>query len=308
MLLERNAETNDTSTALGQEFVQDREDLLRLVHNILQTRREELEVNGFDSEESFVSIMMRQTSPQTQQPFTNEELQMDVIDMFVAGFDTSGHTAAHFLQLVGIHPSTEQQLLEEVTRTLGGSGSAKGVLAKGVLVVPEYEQLQQMVHLDSTLKETMRLRPPTPDATTRVLVRDTELSGFTVPMGTKVWANIYAGHNTRHFYDEPAAFRPSRWLKEGATTCPVATFRDCLSNFKDGSGRAGPWYPFGAGARACLGYQLATFHLKKVLSALVLRYRFQPPAGVNPVVGNEELHSYIMMSFREGLPRHVVMA
>jgi cytochrome P450 len=302
MLLERNAETNDANTTLGQEFLRDREDLLRLVHQILQTRREELELVGFDSEESFVSVMMQQISPHTRERFTNQELQMDVIDMFVAGFDTSGHTAAHFMQLINAHRSTREKLVEEVRRELGESGPTVGV------VVPRFEQLQRMVHLDATLKETMRIRPPTPDATTRVLVRDTELGGYTLPKGTKVWANIYAGHNTRRHYDEPTAFRPSRWLKDGATTCPVATFRDCLSNFKEGSGRAGPWFPFGAGARACLGYQVATFHLKKMLSALLLRYTFVCPPGVSDEVSDEELHSYIMMSFREGLPRRVAMA
>ena len=65
--------------------------------------------------------------------------------------------------------------------------------------------------------------------------------------------------------------------------------------------------------RACLGYQLATFHLKTLLTTLLHRFDFGKraqlagAAGAAGVAhdGDEDLRTFIMFEFHSGLHRTV---
>ena len=63
--------------------------------------------------DTFAACYMRMVNPATGSPFTDEELVPDVIDIFVAGFDTSGHAAAHMVQVV-----LQLQIIQPVRMTM----------------------------------------------------------------------------------------------------------------------------------------------------------------------------------------------
>jgi cytochrome P450 len=90
------------------------------------------------------------------------------------------------------------------------------------------------------------------------------IGGQTIPAGAVACPNIYLVHRRADLYQDPAAFRPDRFL-----------------------GRAPPasgWFPFGGGIRRCLGASFATFEMRivipEVLRAVTLRPASRRPARI----------------------------
>jgi cytochrome P450 len=91
-------------------------------------------------------------------------------------------------------------------------------------------------YLEACLKESLRLTPVVVHLT-RVAARDTQIGDHTVPAGARVFPCAYLAHRDPAVFPEPTAFRPERFL-HGETY--------------DGS-----WFPFGVGARTCIGNRFA---------------------------------------------------
>src|SRR4051795_3547242 len=70
-------------------------------------------------------------------------------------------------------------------------------------------------YLDAVMKETLRVRPVISDIA-RKLTRDIDLAGYRIPAGTLVLIAIAALHVRPDLYPDPHAFRPERFLGEGA--------------------------------------------------------------------------------------------
>ena len=92
---------------------------------------------------------------------------------------------------------------------------------------------------------------------------DTTLAGYDVPKDSTVMVNLYAIHHDPKEWPEPLAFRPERFLVNGA----------------DGQRRVSPkqkaFLPFSAGPRACLGQSVAKADTFLLLCLLVQRYHFK---------------------------------
>ena len=94
----------------------------------------------------------------------------------------------------------------------------------------------------------------------RKLTRDAELMGYALPAGTLVLAAIAVLHRR---VPDPDAFRPERWLDDGAAD-PYT------------------WIPFGGGVRRCIGAPFAQLELRVVLRAVLER---GATAGRGPASG-----------------------
>ncbi|WP_146159532.1 cytochrome P450 [Allonocardiopsis opalescens] len=112
---------------------------------------------------------------------------------------------------------------------------------------------------DAFVRETLRLYPPN-WLTSRVVVEPTELDGHRLRPGDRVMVSPYLLHRDARHYEEPAAFRPERWLAAR------------------GPGTAGAYLPFGAGPRLCPGAALASMELSLVLAWTARHHRLSCPA------------------------------
>jgi cytochrome P450 len=102
------------------------------------------------------------------------------------------------------------------------------------------------------------------------------IGGHTIPAGAIACPNIYLVQRRADLYQDPAAFRPDRFVGQ---TPP-----------------AFGWFPFGGGIRRCLGASFATFEMRivvpEVLRAVTLR-----PASPRPArVRREAVTSFLTMA------------
>ncbi len=106
--------------------------------------------------------------------------------------------------------------------------------------------------LEACVKEALRLRPVLPNVR-RHLVAPAYIGGVEVPAGYSVGVCAYLTHTDPRYWPDPHTFRPQRWLAEGARV-PHGTY-----------------YPFGGGARRCIGYAFAVHELTVILAATLAR-------------------------------------
>jgi cytochrome P450 len=189
----------------------------------------------------------------------------DVLSLLLAARDEQGA------------PLSDRDLRDElVTMLVAGHETAATALSWAfACLLEEPAALQRLVdeldggadptraeYLDAVIKETLRLRPIVPDVV-REVCAPFRLGGYDLPLGSFVTPFIYAVHRRPDLYPEPERFRPERFL--GAKVDPYT------------------WFPFGGGARRCLGMAFALYEMKVVLGAVLARVRVRragPPVRV----------------------------
>jgi cytochrome P450 len=119
-------------------------------------------------------------------------------------------------------------------------------------------------YLDAAIKEILRLRPVIP-AVGRRIREPITLGRHEIPAGELVVPVGFLTHRLASVYPEPEAFKPERFLDKKPD--PYA------------------WFPFGGGARRCLGMAFALYEMKvvlaSVLSSVRLAKRRAEPAKVS---------------------------
>ncbi|HSK76596.1 MAG TPA: cytochrome P450 [Thermoanaerobaculia bacterium] len=112
------------------------------------------------------------------------------------------------------------------------------------------DETEEHVYLRACLEESMRLCPVVVHLT-RVARRETRIGGETVPAGTRVFPSAYLAQRNPEVFPEPDRFLPERFL-EGRTF-------------------EGAYFPFGFGARTCIGRHFVMRQMI-LLTSTILRH------------------------------------
>lgn len=110
--------------------------------------------------------------------------------------------------------------------------------------------------IEHAWKETLRLHPVAPDVPRRAL-RDIDLGGYRIPAGTVVLALIAVTSNDPTLWTDPHRFDPARFARG------------------EDKQVKGAFMPFGGGAHACIGAQLATLEAKAFWHVMLSKCRFE---------------------------------
>ncbi|MFT4978608.1 MAG: cytochrome P450 [Myxococcota bacterium] len=102
--------------------------------------------------------------------------------------------------------------------------------------------------LSACCAEALRVVPIIPSVG-RALAEPLELLGHRLPAGVRVMAPCYLSHRDPELWEAPTSFRPARFL--GARPIPYV------------------YYPFGGGARLCIGGAFASMERNILLAALL---------------------------------------
>jgi len=92
--------------------------------------------------------------------------------------------------------------------------------------------------------------------------RDVMLNDYMIPAGTSVISLLYSVHMDPELWDEPKAFRPSRFLSANGEVSQPHFFM-----------------PFGVGRRKCLGEVLARMEIFLFFSSLMHMFNLSLPEG-----------------------------
>ena len=176
----------------------------------------------------------------------------EAMTLLLAGHETTATALSWAWWLLDRHEPVQRWWHEEIDRADPGSGP------------------DQLPRTRAVLAEAMRLYPPS-WLLGRRLTRPIEIDGWQLPAGTLCGASQWVLHRDRRFWPEPLAFRPQRWLTDGRfdEAAPAAP--------------RGAYFPFGLGARSCVGRGFAWAEGTLLLATLGRRWQPRVLAG-HPVV------------------------
>lgn len=172
---------------------------------------------------------------------TDRELRDNCIGLFGAGHDTSASALTWWLGLMAAHPEVAQQVRDELQGLPHDAMSTAKGLADARL-------------LNATIKETLRLYPPSTATFSRRALRDVRLGEQLIGKGTIVVIPIWSLHRDSRWFPDPEVFRPERFMP-GASDIPRSAFM-----------------PFGVGPHFCLGQQFAMVEMGLIAARLIRLY------------------------------------
>ncbi|MFI6845065.1 cytochrome P450 [Kitasatospora sp. NPDC050467] len=174
--------------------------------------------------------------------YTDTLIRDELVTLLVAGHETTATTLTWLFLLLDRHPEARTRAL-----AAGPEGSPE-----------RREAIQALV------SETLRLYPSAWILPRHATEADT-LAGHRIEAGTDLLVSPYLTHRDPTLWPDPERFDPARFTTPGARPAHL-----------------GAYYPFGLGARACLGTQFAVRETTAVLELLLPAYapRFlSVPAG-----------------------------
>jgi cytochrome P450 len=169
-----------------------------------------------------------------------QEVHDNCVLLFAAGFDTASSALTWWLGLMATHPEVAQRVRSEVAAARAENAGL--------------DTLARLPLLNATIKEAMRLYPPSTALFNRVALRDVVIDGTSIPKGTLAVVPIWHLHRDPRSFPEPERFLPERFLP-GAPPTP-----------------RGAYLPFGAGPHFCLGQHFATVEMALVAAHVIERF------------------------------------
>ncbi len=164
------------------------------------------------------------------------EIEDHLFTMFVAGVDPTA--LALSWALFWIHE--DREVLAKIREELAGLGAE-----------PAPDRVAELPYLAAVCQETLRMYPIPSTPSGRKLLTPLELDGWRFEPGVTLLPCPYLVHRRAELYSEPARFRPERFLERQYAPHE--------------------YFPFGGGARTCIGAALVPLELKLVLAEIINR-------------------------------------
>jgi cytochrome P450 len=182
---------------------------------------------------------------------TDEQLRDEIVTLLMAGHETTANALTWTWYLLARHPEAEANLHAELARALGGR-------------LPTADDVPRLEYTRRVLAESMRLYPPAWMIERRPL-EAFEAGGYVIPSGTIVLMSQYLVHRDPRWWNEPERFDPDRWTPEQQAQRPKFAY-----------------FPFGGGARMCVGEHFAWMEGVLVLATIAQRWRLRYEESVDP--------------------------
>jgi cytochrome P450 len=172
--------------------------------------------------------------------FSDDDATNEIVTMVLAGHETTATALAWAWHLIGTHPEVEAGMIEEID----------GLTANRD---PCFEDLGQLSYTAMVFQESLRLYPPAPVFGRRPK-EPVAFGGYDIPPGSSILLSPYITQRNERWFSNPDAFMPERWRN---ISMPKFAY-----------------FPFGGGAKMCIGESFARMEGVLVLATLARRWRF----------------------------------
>jgi cytochrome P450 len=185
---------------------------------------------------------------QSTEPWSDEMLRDQVITIFLAGFETVANALTWTFYLLSENPEAGEKLSLELDQVLAGR-------------IPTVADISPLRYTEMVLAESMRLYPPA-WAMGRLAREDFDLGPYRLPAGTTILASQFITQRDGRHFPDPLSFDPDRFAPAGKATFPKFVY-----------------FPFGAGARQCIGESLAWMESSLMLTVIAQKWRLHLVPG-----------------------------
>lgn len=174
----------------------------------------------------------------------NKQLRDEALTIFFAAYETNSTALMWIFYLLTRYPEVEAKLLAELDAVLGDRR-------------PAFSDFPNLVYTERVYSEALRLYPPV-WRLMRYAIRDYEIGGYRIPAKSLVVLSQFVTQRDARFFPDPLHFDPERWTpQERASRLP------------------GTFFPFGGGARRCIGEAFAMMEGVLVLATIAREWRLR---------------------------------
>jgi cytochrome P450 len=195
----------------------------------------------------------------------DRQVRDEAMTLFLAGHETTANALTWTWYLLSQNPAAEAKFHAEIDRVLGGRA-------------PSIEDLPNLKYVEMVFSESMRLYPPAWGIGRRP-VTEYRIGDYAIPSTAIIIMSPFVVHRDPRWYPEPERFDPDRWLPENAALRPKFSY-----------------FPFGGGARVCIGERFAWMEGVLLLAVLGQKWRLRLVPG-HPV----ETRALITLRARHGM-------
>jgi cytochrome P450 len=180
------------------------------------------------------------------------QVRHEALTLMLAGHETTAASLSWAWYLLARHPHAVAGMREELDDVLGGR-------------TPGVEDLPRLPYTRAVFEETMRLYPAA-WGQPRESIEEDEIGGYRIPARSIVMVCQWVTHRRPDLWERPDDFVPERFVGAGpGSFVPFA------------------YYPFGGGARQCIGSQFAIMEAQVILATLVQRFDVELASGQDVV-------------------------
>lgn len=190
-----------------------------------------------------------------------------VIDF--AGYDTTANALSFVIMLLAAHPDVQDWVAEEISAVCQGTRAVDW----------SYDMFSALKRCQALFLETLRRYPPItaiPKMTTkRAQTLDVGDISIAVPPETEIFPLMLAIQTDPAYWDDPLAWKPSRWLSASDTSSGGPTGEELLTP------KRGTFFPWSEGPQGCVGKKFAQVEGAAMLACLLQchRVRVKPRPG-----------------------------
>jgi unspecific monooxygenase len=207
---------------------------MNFIETILRSRLSEPQP---ETPRDLFDLLRAARDPETGVAFTASQLRDQVATLILAGHETTGVTLFWALLMLAEAQDEQDWLAEETTRVTITPGA-----------------IPALIRTKAVVNEALRLFPPAFVIVRETISRD-RAGSIDLPPRAVVMIAPWILHRHQKLWDDPAAFRPARFMPDQP---PPDRFA---------------FMPFGAGPRICVGAQFAMAEAILVLAAIIGRFR-----------------------------------
>ena len=179
---------------------------------------------------------------------TDKQVRDEALTILLAGHETSANALTWTWYLLSQNPEAEAKLHAELDRVLAGR-------------LPALDDLPQLRYTEGVFAESLRLYPPA-WAIGRRAKQDFSIGEYLIPARSIVLMSPWVVHRDARWFPDPLKFAPERWQTGSIESRPKFSY-----------------FPFGGGARVCIGERFAWMEGVLVIAALAPRLRLRMASG-----------------------------
>lgn len=230
-------------TPRNRRFIRAKRLLDEMVLGLIDDRRKSGEDKG-----DLLSMLLSARDEETGEGMNNEQLRDEALTLILAGHETTGAALAWTWHLLSLNPEARIKLQDELDRVLGGRA-------------PGLEDLERLPYNRMVFAESMRLYPPAWGLPRETISEDV-LGGYHIPARAFINLSQWVTHRHPDFWENPELFDPERFTPE-----------------RSAGRHRFAYFPFGGGARGCIGNNFALMEGHLVLATLAQRFTLELVPG-----------------------------
>ncbi|XP_047271436.1 flavonoid 3'-monooxygenase CYP75B137 isoform X2 [Capsicum annuum] len=196
---------------------------------------------GLGSKDFLQVLLKLKDETDAKMPLSMTELKALLMDMVVAGTDTTSNTVEFAMAEIMNKPDVLRKLQQELEIVVGKDN------------IVEESHIRQLPYLYAVMKEVLRIHPILPLLVSRCPSETCIVGGYTVPKGSSVLVNVWAIQRDPSIWENPSEFHPERFV----------------DSKWDYSGKDFNYLPFGSGRRMCAGTAMAERMFMYSLASLI---------------------------------------